>query len=220
VNMKLDAPSIPVADIQGLLPAIGMSLPAGSSLSEGTAKANLSLTGPVDRLVTAGSVELADARLSGFGLASKLAALSAFTGLKDNKDTLIQLMSTNFRIAPEGIQVEGLQLIVPDLGSVAGSGTVDTNKSLNFKMVANVAAGGALANLASRARLGGVAGRGIPFLVQGTTSEPRFLPDTGAMVRSGVSNLVRPPQGAGEGTGEGKSLGDVFGEILGGKKSQ
>jgi AsmA protein len=211
VNVKVSAPSIPVADIQALLPAIGMSLPAGSSLSEGNAKANLSLEGPIDRLVTAGNVEMSNARISGFGLASKMAALSAFTGLKASPDTLIQLMTTNLRVAPEGIRVDGVQIVVPNLGSLSGSGTIDGKKALNFRMVANMAEGGGIANLAARAGLGGVAGRGIPFLVQGTTEQPRFLPDARGMVRSGVSNLVSPPQGS----GEGKSLGDVFGEILG-----
>jgi AsmA protein len=216
VNVELSAPSIPVADIQALLPAIGVSLPAGSSLSEGNAKANLSLKGPIDRLVTAGNVELSNAKLSGFGLASKMATLSAFAGLKSNPDTLIQLMSSNLRIAPEGIQVDGVQIIVPSLGSLSGSGTIDGKKTLNFRMVANLTEGGAIANLATRAGLGGVAGRGIPFLIQGTTDQPSFLPDARGIVRSGVSNLMAPPQG----TSEVKSLGDVFGEILGEQKKR
>lgn len=216
VNMELQAPSIPVNDIQALLPTIAMSLPAGSSLRAGTAKADLTFTGPVDRLVTAGSVELANAKLSGFSLTSRLAALSAFTGLKASPDTTVQLMKASLRIAPEGIRVEGLHLILPDLRSITGSGTIDSSKSLNFKLVADMAAGGALANLATRVGIGGVSGRGIPFLVQGTTSEPRILPDTGAVIRRGVSGLASPQQE----TGEGESLGDIFGEIIGGKKNQ
>jgi hypothetical protein len=142
-----------------------------------------------------------------------MAALSAFTGLKSSADTLIQLMSTDLRIAPEGIRVDGVQVVVPEIGTLTGSGTIDSQKALNFRMVANMASGGTIANLAARAGLGGAAGRNIPFLIQGTTAEPRFLPDAQGMVRSGVSNFLSPPQGE----NEEKGLGDVFGEILGGR---
>jgi AsmA protein len=211
VDLKIDAPAIPVADIQALLPAIGVSLPAGSSLTEGNAKADLSLQGSLDALVTAGNVELANARLSGFGLASKLAALSAFAGLQASPDTLIQLMSTRLRIAPDGIRMDDVQILVPGVGSLSGAGTIDPQKTVDFRMVANMAEGGAIANLATRAGLAGVARTGVPFLVQGTTSAPRFLPDARGLVRRGVSGFLPP----GEGTSEGKSLGDVFDKMLG-----
>jgi len=54
VRMKLTGQNLPVDDVQGLLPAVGVVLPPGSSLQGGTANANLDLIGPVDRLVTTG----------------------------------------------------------------------------------------------------------------------------------------------------------------------
>lgn len=220
VHMKLDAPSIPVGDIQALLPAIGVTLPAGSSLQTGTVTTHLSLDGPVDQLVTTGDVNLANAKLSGFGLSSKLAALSVFTGLKASPDTLIQMMSSKLHISPDGIRSEDLNLVVPDVGTITGSGVIGANNALNFKLLASFAStgmGGVLSSLASRYGVGNAIANGIPFLVQGTTSAPVFLPDTGAMIRSAV-----PPQGqpgATTGTPR-KNLGDVIGGFLGKKKNQ
>jgi hypothetical protein len=44
-------------------------------------------------------------------------------------------------------------------------------------MVAKVAAGGSIGNLTTKAGLGGGTGGGIPFLIQGTTARPVFVPD-------------------------------------------
>ncbi len=216
VHAKLDAPSIPVEDIKALLPALGVMLPSGATLQGGTAAAHLALDGPVDKLVIAGDVNLSNAKLSGFGLAQKLAVLSVFTGLKQSPDTLIQTMASKLRIAPEGIQAQGVQLIVPELGTITGGGTIDEQGALDFKLLANLSqagVGGALANLAGRAGLGGVTGKGIPFLVQGTSSEPRFLPDTKGLVRG-----VMPAQA--DGTTQPATVGNIIQGLFGKKKQQ
>jgi len=212
VHMKLSAPNVPVQDIQALLPALGVTLPAGSSLQGGDVKANLSIDGPIERLVTTGDLNVSNAKLSGFGLGSKMAALSAFTGVKQSPDTLVQVLSSNVRIAPEGIRLDGLNLVVADLGTITGAGTIDSNKVLNFKMLAAVASGGAIGNLTTRAGLGGATSGGIPFSIQGTTENPVFLPDARAMVTAGLANLVGPSGAAGQ------NLGGVLGGLLGKKK--
>jgi AsmA protein len=213
VHMKLNAPNIPVQDIQALLPALGVTLPAGSSLQGGEVKANLSLDGPIERLVTTGDLNISNAKLSGFGLGSKMAALPAFIGVKQSPDTVIKVLSSNLRIAPEGIRLDDLILVVADLGSITGAGTIDANRALNFKMLANVAAGSAIGNLTTRAGLGGGTGRGIPFLIQGTTANPVFVPDAKGMVSAGLSNLVRPL-----GTDQPQNLGGILGGLVGKKK--
>jgi AsmA protein len=213
VHMKLNAPNIPTQDIQALLPALGVTLPTGSSLQGGEVKTNLSLDGPIDRLVTTGDLNISNARLSGFGLGSKMAALSAFTGMKQSPDTVIQVLSSKLRIAPEGIRLDGLNFVVVDLGTITGAGTIDANKALNFKMLANVTAGGAIGNLTTRAGLGGGTGGGIPFLIQGTTANPVFVPDAMGMVIAGLSNIVKP-----SGTDQPQNLGGILGGLLGKKK--
>ena len=83
-----------------------MNLPAGESLQNGTITENLALDGPVDRLVTTGTVQLSNARLVGYDLASKMKALSSLSFVQgaSGGDTVIQTLSSNLRIAPEGIR--------------------------------------------------------------------------------------------------------------------
>src|SRR5579872_6297266 len=56
LNFKLSGPDMPVQELEGLMPAVGIVLPAGSSLQGGNASANLSMEGPADRLVSTGSL--------------------------------------------------------------------------------------------------------------------------------------------------------------------
>ncbi len=216
VHMKLAAPNLPVEDIQSFLPAVGVTLPSGSKLQGGTVTTNLSLDGPVNSMVSTGDVNLSNSKLSGFGLGSKLAPLSLFTGLKASPDTVIETMSSGLRISPDGIRSETLKLVVTDLGTITGAGTIGANGAVDFKLTATLAQGGAgglLAGLASRAGIGGNIGNGIPFLIQGTTANPRFLPDTNAMLKSPA-----PGQPGAPGANPPKNLGDVLGGFFGRKK--
>ena len=58
VNMKLSGPGMPVQELEALLPALGVVLPAGTTLQGGTASANLSMEGPADRAGHHGSLAL------------------------------------------------------------------------------------------------------------------------------------------------------------------
>ena len=189
VRMKLAAKQMPVQDIQGVLPALGVMLPAGSSLQGGTANADLNIDGPITRLVTTGTLNLSNARLAGFNLNQKLSAMSALAGVPSTPDTNIDLMSSNVRIAPEGIRADNLQITVANLGTVTGGGMIGSDSKLNFKMQARLAGGGGLLGGMSALSTLGQSKGAIPFLIQGTTSNPVFLPD----VASAVSNTVTAP---------------------------
>ena len=78
LDMKLNGSGMPVADLEGVLPAVGVTLPSGAALTSGSLNLNLTITGPVDKLIIAGPVDLANGKLSGFNLKSKLGALSSF----------------------------------------------------------------------------------------------------------------------------------------------
>src|SRR5581483_3598260 len=199
VHLKLKGSALPMADIEGLLPALGVVLPSGAGLQGGTADADLAIEGAVDRLVTAGDLNVSNARLTGFDMASKMSALSALTGLKGGSDTLIQMLSSNLRIGPDGIRADNLKLIVPAIGTMTGRGTIAANNALDFHMVAtltNPGQGSTLGGMASGI-LGhsGDSGKGtIPFMIQGTTSSPVFVPDVGSMVSSGLVTSLQPKQ--------------------------
>jgi AsmA protein len=218
VHLKLNGSALPMADVEGLLPALGVVLPSGAGLEGGTADADLAIEGAVDRLVTTGDLRVSNARLTGFDLASKMSVLSALTGLKGGSDTVIQTLSSNLRISPEGIRADNLKLIVPAIGTMTGRGTIGANNALDFHMVATLANPGQGSMLGQMAAgipiLGQSATRTIPFMIQGTTSAPVFVPDVAGMVSSGLLPSLQPQRQQ----PAQQSLSGVLGGLLGQKK--
>lgn len=204
LNMKLNAQGMPVDDLEPMLPALGVVLPSGSQLKGGNLSTTLAISGPTDKLVITGPVKLADTKLAGFNLGSKLSAVSKFTGgTNTGADTSIQNLSTDVRVAPEGIKTDNLNLTVPALGTILGNGTISPAGALNYKMNANLsggAVGSAVSGLSQLAGIGGGGGggksAGIPFFIQGTTSDPKFVPDVQGMLNSqfkgGLPNTKNP----------------------------
>ena len=186
LNLKLNAPNVPVDELEAMLPSMGVQLPSGSQLKGGTLSAELAIAGPLDKLVITGPVRLANTLLANFDLGSKLGALSAFAGKSvSSPNTSIQNASLNARVSPEGAQANDINLNVPALGAITGAGTVSPEGVLAFKMIADLQGGmvGGLSKVAgARSREGGT-----PFAIEGTTSNPKFIPDVGGAV-AGVAN--------------------------------
>ena len=182
LDTKVDANNMAVNDIVGILPAIGVILPAGANLEGGTANAHATITGPVDALVTAGTVNINNTRLTGYDLGSKLAALSKLAGIQSAKETLIQLFSSDVRLSPAGTQVSQLKLVLPAIGTLTGDGVIGPKNDLNFKMSAQLQTqGNALGALTQAVGMGGKNAT-IPFHITGTTSSPVFTPDVAGAV--------------------------------------
>ena len=172
VNMKLNGQAMPVDELEAMLPAIGVILPPKSSLKGGTLSTNMAIDGPVDKLVIVGTVKLENSALAGFDLGSKLSAVSALAGKKTGSDTTIQNFSSDVRVAPEGTKADNINLSVPAIGVVTGSGTVSPANELAFKL--NAAVGGL----------------GIPIDVTGTTADPKFAPDMKGMATGLLKGLT------------------------------
>jgi AsmA protein len=202
LNTKLAADNMPVDDLETLLPALGVTLPAGSHLQGGTLTANLNITGPVDKLVITGPVQLANTKLAGFDLGSKLSAISALSGAKTGQDTIIQNFSTDAHVAPEGIQTQNVNLNIPALGVITGNGTISPQNALNYQMNAKLS-GSVIGGLSQLAGLGNKSAT-IPFFIQGTTSDPKFVPNVKGM----LSNEFNP-------TAQGQSPGNLMNSITG-----
>jgi AsmA protein len=189
LNMKLNAPNMPVDELQVMLPSLGIVLPSGSQMKGGTLSAELGITGPVDKLVITGPVRLADTKLTGFDLGSKLGALAAFAGKAvSNPDTSVQNASLNARVAPEGTKADNINLNVPAIGVITGAGTVSPGGDLNFKMVADLR-GGMVGGVSQMAQMG-TGKSGIPFAVGGTASKPVFVPDVKGMVGGALQGVL------------------------------
>ena len=217
VAMKLIGTDMPASDLESVLPAVGVVLPPGASLKAGTMNADLTINGPVDKLVTAGPVKLSNGTLAGFDLGAKMGALSSFAGIPKGTDTVIETFSSTMRVAPEGIRADDLNLVVPAIGSMAGNGTIAPNQALDFQMVAHLSASnspvGKIAGLASAVGGQKGSGGGIPFKIQGTTSKPEFIPDVGAMAGSFAKGAVGSvPAGGQQIENLGKQLGGLFGK--------
>ena len=212
IDIKANAQEMPLGDLEGFLPAVGVVLPSGSKLQGGTMTVNLTIVGPVDKPTVSGPVNISNAKLTGFSVKSKLGALGSFPGLGGGgggNDTDIQTLSAVIHNDPSGTKVDSLNIVVPSIGSVTGNGTVSATGQLDFKMLANLAGGmgkvvGGVSTVASGATgalgsLGGggskdkSSGGGIPFTIKGTTSNPQVLPDVAAPVANVAKTAVVNP---------------------------
>lgn len=203
VIIKMDAKDMPAKDLEAFLPALGIHLPTGASLAAGTLNSDLNIAGPTSKLVTTGNIGLFNGKLAGFDLGSKMSEVTALTGIKTGSDLLIEKLTSDVRVAPDGLQAENFNAVIPALGTLVGQGTVDSKNALDFKMAAT------LANTATYSSSGGAPASGIggilgaigggkgnckgatiPFLVKGTTAEPKFVPDVGGIAASLVKSQL------------------------------
>ena len=237
LHIKIDGQSLPVKDLQAFLPALGVNLPKGASLQQGTLSTSLNVNGPTDKLVTTGNVGLFGAKLAGFDLGSKLSSISALTGVKTGQDLNIEKLTSNVRVAPDGIQAENFNAVMPQLGTLVGGGNINAKNQMDFKMAATLTdvLGAAASPVGSAGSiLGQVMGGGggaskckssttVPFQIQGTTSDPKFIPDVGGLAAGMLKSQLGCVGGAVPGglTGAGakqnpagaiQQLGGLFGK--------
>lgn len=210
LHMKLRGEAMPVEDLEALLPAAGIVLPRSASLQGGTLSILTDTEGPFEKMVTTGTVDLSGTRLTGYDLGAQLATVASLVGIKTGSATDIEKLASAVQITPSGIKVSGFQLIAPTLGQLTGDGVVGSDRSLDFKMVARVAATGGLAG--GLARLAGRDTISVPFFIRGTTENPKFMPD----VKGAAGGLLGTSAGK-PGSAE-NSLGGILKDLLGKKK--
>jgi AsmA protein len=189
-NLKIQGKNMAVDDVAGLLPAFGVILPSGAQLQGGNINMDLAAEGPLDRLVINGPMNISGTHLSGFNLGSKLGAIAALTGAKGGTDTLIQTFSSALRVAPEGIRADNIVLDVPSLGMLTGNGVIANDNSLDFKMLLKLSNSannmlGSLTGISTSAQ-----SSGLPFLIQGKTSNPVFRPAVGDAVKANLKGTL------------------------------
>jgi AsmA protein len=219
LNMKLHADNMPVEDLETLLPALGVELPKGSSLQGGALTADLNINGAVNQMVINGPVKLANTKLAGFDMGSKLSAISALSGAKTGPDTTIQNFSSDVRYTPSGIQTQNVNLVIPAIGTLTGNGTVSPQNALDYKLSAalNGAVVGGLSKMA------GLSGNGttIPFFVQGTAADPKFVPDVKGMVSGELGSQLSKRLGTNVPGGQNaQGVANAIGGLFGKKKKQ
>ena len=228
VNIKLDAKDMPAKDLEAFLPALGIILPKGTSLQAGTLNADLNLTGPLSKLVTTGDVGLFNGKLAGFDLGSRMSSIASLAGIKSGKDLDIQKLTTNLRMAPDGLKAENFVAVLPSVGNLSGAGTVDSKNNLDFKMAAMLTSTlgdvgspvSDVSGLLGKATGGGggcKTGTTVPFLIHGTTTDPKFIPDVGGLAAGMLKSQLGCAAGLGSGAGKdvGKAPADAINSLGG-----
>src|SRR5262249_16600934 len=183
----LSGDQMAVQELESMLPALNIVLPAGATLQGGTAMAKMDISGPLDSLLSVGSLGLNNVKLANFDLGRKMAVIQALAGIKSKPTTEIQVLSGNLKHTDEGTTFDELKLIVPDIGELTGSGTINASKALDFHMRVLVKA--AAIPVAVNARMQS----GIPFFVRGTAQDPKFEPDLKGLATDQLNDLKSNP---------------------------
>lgn len=225
LNMHVNGQGVPINDLEALLPAAGIQLPAGSRLQGGTLTTDLAVTGAAQDPVIAGPVRVDNTQLAGFDLGSKLSAVSALTGAHTGNVTTVRVLSANVRAAGGGVQLANIVCVVAGLGSAAGNGSVSASQQLNFHLVAKLDQGG-VGGVATTAisMIGGTAGNlaggalknGIPVTITGTAKNPVFTPDVKGLAGGAGANPAGLLGNAAKGQLQKQNLPNGLGNALGG----
>lgn len=205
MNLKADlsGPSMPLQELEGILPALNVALPAGAKIESGTAFIKMNVQGPIENLVASGSLGLNAAKISGFDLGKNLSTIASLAGIQPSQGTEIQTLASDVTQNQQGTALQNLKMVVTNVGELTGAGTVSPERALDFKMRVTLQHGMVPAALGARTAAG------IPFLITGTASQPKFEPD----LKGVVSNEVNAVKGSAT-----KAATDILGGFLGGKK--
>jgi AsmA protein len=204
VHLKLDGNNLPMEDVANVLPAIGVILPQGARMEGGTVSADLSLDGPIDRLVTTGPISINNTKMVGLKIPS---AASAIAGINTGSGVLVQSFTSGLRVTPDTVDLSNMNAVVPQLGTLAGNGVIGPNNALNFKMLAHLSNPNSVLSGVSQLLSFGQKRGDLPFEITGTTQRPMFVPNIAGMM-SGAATA--PAQG----------IGGILGGLFGQKKQQ
>lgn len=197
LDLRLNAPNLPIDQVEQLLPAFGVQLPSGSQLKGGTLSANLVVTGPPAATTITGPIEIDNTMLAGFDIGSKIQGLNLF---KSGGGTQIQLIRTTVTSSPQITAFKDITGNLPQIGTATGAGTVAPSGALDFKMTATLSSNNVVGAVANQAMntvsnyIGGFlhpdkkpaasnAARPIPLTITGTASNPTIRANVVSMFK-------------------------------------
>ncbi len=186
LHVKLAAPGMQVEELAAMLPALDIVLPQGSSLEGGTAAANVTVDGETDKLVSDGSVAIQKTRLAHFDLGSRMNTVARLTGIKISPDTDFDNISASVHAGLDGVKVDKISVIAPAIGELSGAGTVSPGNALDFKMRANLRTGAMLDIVNPSGQTS------VPFFIQGTSAQPKFVPDVKGIIGGIAQQKLKP----------------------------
>ncbi len=186
LHVKLAAPAMQVQALAAMLPALDIVLPMGSSLQGGTASANVAVDGPSDKLVADGTLALQKTKLAGFDLGSNMKTVAKLTGIKISPDTDFDNIGATVHSDPGGMKIEKISVIAPAIGELTGAGSISPANALDFKMRAQLHTG-ALLDIVNPS-----GNTSVPFSIQGTSAQPKFVPDVKGLVGGIAAQKLAP----------------------------
>ena len=197
-DLKLLAQSVPLNDLQALMPAVGVKLPNGATLSGGTLSANFTIKGSPKDNVIVGSYEIKNTKLVGYDLGSKIAGIAALGGIKTGDTTVVDISRANVRITKSGTESTKIYSVLPALGESTGSGTVSPSGQLDFHLISKVTSAKGLnkvgVNLLTKLNSTSAAAKpsnasGIPISITGTAEDPVITADVNGLVKGNAATL-------------------------------
>ena len=191
ISVKLAGTKMALTELATILPALDVVLPSGSNIERGTLSVDVASLGPVDRLLTTGSIVVDDARLNNFDLGSKMKTIQQLAGIQGEPRTTIQSLSANVATSNEGTIVRDIKVVAPAVGDLTGSGTISPKHELNFQMRATVRASSQILTA-----LGQKGDLTIPFVIAGTSFDPSFKPDVKGAAKETLQQYTKDPSKA------------------------
>src|SRR6201996_1143717 len=190
-DLKLVAQSVPINDLQALMPSVGVKLPNGATLKGGTLSADFTIKGsPTDNVIV-GRYEIKNTTLVGYDIGSKIAGIAALGGIKTGDTAVIDVSRADVRITKAGSESTKIYSVLPALGISTGSGVVSPSGQLNFHLISKVTNAKGLnkvgINLLTKLNSTSDAAKpstatGIPINITGTAEEPVITADVNGLM--------------------------------------
>ncbi|WP_353062498.1 AsmA family protein [Tunturibacter psychrotolerans] len=200
LDLKLLAQSVPLNDLQALMPAVGVKLPNNATLKGGTLSADFTIKGsPTDNVIV-GSYEIKNTTLVGYDIGSKIAGIAALGGIKTGDTAVIDVSRANVRITKSGSESTKIYSVLPALGVSTGSGTVSPSGQLNFHLISKVTNAKGLnkvgINLLTKMNSTSDAAKpsnasGIPITITGTAEEPVITADVNGLMKGNAATIKK-----------------------------
>ena len=148
--------------------------------------------GPVDQLDIKGTLAVKGTRLANFNLGSQMTSVAKLAGINMSPNTDFENISANAHLNAQGIDLQNISVIAANIGEISGAGTVSPADALDFKMHAKLKTNAVTSALASN----------VPFSIEGSATDPKFVPDIKGMAAQQLKSLTGAPLDAGKDAGK------------------
>ncbi|MGA8306728.1 MAG: DUF748 domain-containing protein [Candidatus Acidiferrales bacterium] len=185
LNLKLTGENLPINELQPLMTAAAVRMPNGSVLKGGTLLLNLAVRGQAKALAISGPIALANTRLVGFDVGSKIHGIAALSGVKTGDTTEFEKLRLDVRMTNAGVVAGNIDAVIGGMGELTGSGTVSPADQLDFNLILKGASAKGIGKVGVgllSTLNGSASGKsGVPIRITGTPDDPSITADVGGI---------------------------------------